>query len=69
MTPAQIILLLVQNAPTILTTVEEVFAWAQKAWTEISGAIATPADQITKEQLLAHLDKIKSQSADIQNMK
>lgn len=66
MTALEILALLIQNAPTILKTVEEAIEWASKAWADIKASVDQPAETITKEQLLAQLDRIKANSARIQ---
>lgn len=66
MTALEILALLIQNAPTILKTVEEVIDWASKAWTDIKASLDQPAETITKEQILAQLDRIKANSDRIQ---
>lgn len=63
---AEILSLLISNAPAIISTVEEGIEWASKTWTEVKAAYDQPAETITKEQLLAQLDRIKANSARIQ---
>jgi hypothetical protein len=66
MTGLEIAALILQNAPTVLQTAEEVFDWATKAWASVKAAYDQPAASITKEQLLAQLDRIKAKSDEIQ---
>ena len=65
----EILLLLVNNAPAIINTVEEGIEWAAETWAEIQRATGQDASTITKEQLLAQLDRIKANSARIQAIK
>lgn len=62
----EILTLLITNAPTIITTVEDGIEWAKTTWTEIKAATDQDASTITKEQLLAQLERIKAASAEIQ---
>lgn len=64
----EIVLILIQNAPTIIKTAEEGLVWATQTWGEVRAAYDQPADSITKEQLLAQLDRIKANSDEIQGM-
>lgn len=64
----EILTLLITNAPTIITTVEDGIEWAAKTWTEIKAATDQDASTITQEQLLAQLERIKAASAAIQDI-
>ncbi len=66
MTGLEIAALILQNAPTILKTAEDVFEWGLKTYREVMASINQPAESITKEQLIAQLDRIKANSAAIQ---
>lgn len=61
-----IILALVENAPAIIDSAPKFIAWANSAFKDLSAAYNKPADQVTKEELLARLDRIKALSAQIQ---
>lgn len=69
MTGAEILILLVQNAPAILATVEDVADWAIKTWASVKASYDQDPSTITKEQLLAQLDRIKAKSDEIQAIK
>lgn len=62
----EIAVLIIQNAPAAIKTVEEGIEWAKKTWDEVKAAYDQPADTITQAQLLAQLDRIKAASAAIQ---
>ena len=64
----EILVLLIQNAPAIIQTVEEGIEWAGKTWTEVKAAYDQDPATITKEQLLSALARIKANSDAIQNM-
>lgn len=66
MTALEIAALILQNAPAILATAEEVFEWGIKTYREVMASLQQPADTITKEQLLSQLDRIKANDAEIQ---
>lgn len=68
MTWLEILTLILSNAPTIIRTVEEGIEYATKTWESVKAAYDQPADTITREQLLAQLDRIKASSAEIQAM-
>lgn len=64
----EILTIILTNAPAAIQTVEDGIAWATKTWAEVSAAADKPADQITKEELLAHLAQIKASSDVIQEL-
>lgn len=66
MTGLEIAALILQHAPTILATAEEVFEWGLKTYREVMASINQPAETVTKEQLLEQLDRIKAASERIQ---
>ncbi len=63
-----VLTLILENAPEIIQTVDDGITWAQKAWTSTKAAYDKPADQITKEELVAHLATIKRSSDLIQGI-
>jgi len=65
---AEIAILLIQNAPAAIKTFAEGIEWAKQAWTDVQAAYNKPAAEITREELLAHLDQIKRQSEEIQDI-
>ena len=68
LTIVQIIALIVQNAPEAIETAEAVFAYAQHAYAKVVEAYGVPAENITREMVLAVIDKIDLQSAELQNI-
>ena len=66
MTWLEIISLILKNAPTIISTVEEGLEWAAKTWDSVKVAYNQPANEITREQLLEQLARIKATSDAIQ---
>lgn len=62
----EIALLILQNAPSIISTAEEAFEWGAKTYKAVVAAYDLPADQITKEMLLAKLADIQANSDEIQ---
>ncbi len=66
MTWLEILNLILSNAPAIINTVEEGIEWASKTWADVKAAYDQDPSTITKEQLLAQLDRIKGNSAEIQ---
>ncbi len=68
MTGLEIATLILQNAPTILATAEEVFEWGLKTYHAVMASLQQPAETVTKEQLLEQLDRIKANSERIQNI-
>lgn len=65
----EIVKLILANAPTVISTVEEGISWVADTWESVKAAYDQPAASITKEQLLAHLEKIAANSAEIQAIK
>lgn len=68
MTPIQIALLILENAPSVLKTAEEVFEWGVKTYQKLQAAWDQPAETVTREQLLKQLDEIKATSDQIQQL-
>jgi len=68
MTPLQIAILILENAPSILKTAEEIFAWGMETYKKLQAAWDQPAESITREQLLKQLDEIKATSDQIQKL-
>jgi hypothetical protein len=64
----EILTIILTNAPAAIQTVEEGIAWATKTWGETQAAIGKPADQITREELLAHFNQVGNSSAVIQDI-
>lgn len=58
---------ILENAPEIIQTVDDGIKWADKAWTSTKAAYDKPADQITQEELIAHLKNIGRSSDLIQD--
>lgn len=64
----EIAILLIQNAPSIISTAEDGLAWAADTWSKIKESYDQPADTITKEQLLEQLARIQANSDEIQGL-
>lgn len=62
----EILLLILANAPAIIQTVEEALTWAMETWVKIKASYDADPSSITPELLLASLDRIKANSAEIQ---
>lgn len=66
MTAAEILILIAQNAPAILETVEGVSEWVLATWARMKASFDQDPATITKEQLLEQLKRIADNSAEIQ---
>lgn len=60
--------ILIQNAPAAIDTAIKFFDWAKTTIGGAAEALSKPAEQITADELLAHLVQIKRQSDEIQNL-
>ncbi len=64
----EVITLLVQNAPAAIQTVKAFTEWASETWEGAQAALNKPAEEITADELLAHIAQIRAQSDEIQRL-
>jgi hypothetical protein len=61
----QLIPVLIANAPAIITTMSQFFDWAKTTVQGAADAWNKPAEQITADELLAHIQQMNRQQAEI----
>lgn len=59
---------LIENAPAIIDTATKFFDWAKATVGSAVEAYNKPAEEITADELLAHIKQIQAQSDEIQSL-